>query len=495
MRAGLLVLLIVGIAGATRVPAQDDCGRVEPLSTERDASFRALDEVRLVLDPYDRYLEGTLTSLDRMRAPNGLIVDKVQAVRDPDGRLRYEVLNPNTSPTNIGLDLLIQLELLGDPRRKAEASANIARMVETLENLPRHPDSGLYYSWYEASSGEPRQKNVSSVDNIHLALALWAAAKSAPGEVSKRRAEKLFGQFDFSAFLDRKTGLIGGNLQHQTKEGRESWFLEPWTYSNFGAEARSIYSLSHGLGLMREAGSKAVIDGAPANLKVEVARTPEGEVLRTWDGGAFQLLLPRLLIREDQYSPAMRSYFKNYGQHVLAQQKRESIPVPAAYSACNFGVDDEPSRFAGVPSYVGKAGSPGLVSADHEEFRDKAHRRDWDRVVTPHAIILAATTNPPAFAGPLASAEAVGRDEKLYDREVGWMDGVHVHHEHRGKVIPVQLSLDQSMIALSLLEMKSKDNRTSASRLLESDPAVRSRIHSFYSAMESRLATAAVRSK
>jgi hypothetical protein len=472
---------------------------------ERSGSLRALDGVRRSLAPqaldaeqseqYSRYLEGTLTSLDRMRSPNGLIVDKVQAVRAPDGAIRYEVLNPNTSPTNIGLDLLIQLELLGDPRRSGDASRNLARTIETLEKMPRHPETGLYYSWYEAGSAEPRQKNVSSVDNVHLALALWAASKSAPDAKSKARAERLFQKMDFSEFLDARTGLIGGNLQHQLRDGKETWFREPWNYSNYGAEARSIYSLSHGLGLMRKAGSDSVLENAPKNLKVEIARTSEGEVLRTWDGGAFQLMLPRLLIREDQYSPGMGRIFQNYGAHVLAQQKRESLPVPAAYSACNFGVDDEPARFSGVPSYVGKAGTPGLVSADHQEFRDAAHRKDWDRVVTPHAVFLAAATNPAAFSAPLRKAERVGADEKLYDREVGWMDGVHVRHEHRGKVIPVQLSLDQSMIALSLLEMRAPDNRTTASRLLGADPMVHSRLQSFYSAMEPRLSGSAARSE
>jgi hypothetical protein len=499
-RCGFSLILVIGLIGCGFFAQADQpCSASASVSPENDASIRAVYDIRRALPPqsldraqtaqYDRYLEGTLASLDRMRMPNGLIVDKVQAIPGENGRIRYETLNANTSPTNMGLDLLIQLELLRDPARNRQAAANLLRMIGTLEKMQRHPETGLYYSWYEAENAQPKQRNVSSVDNIHLALALWAASKSAPDEESRRRAERLFQKMDFSAFLDEKTGLIGGNLQFQMKDGKETWFREPWNYSNFGAESRSIYGLTHALGLMRKKGSEAVLEKSPKNIRVEVARTPDGEILRTWDGGAFQLLLPRLLIREDQYSPSMQKFFRNYADHVLAQRERESIPLPASYSACNFGVDDEPERFSGVPSYVGKAGSPALVSADHQEFRGESHRKDWDRVVTPHAIFLAAATNPGAFSNSLSKAEKLGSQDRLYEPEVGWMDGIHVRQEHRGKVIPVQLSLDQSMIALSLLEMKSSDNRTSPSRLLESDPQVRSRLGQYYSAMEPRLAS------
>ena len=113
------------------------------------------------------YLSATLNSLEQMRGQNSLLVDTVWVENQGAGGVSVVVLNPDTSPTNIAVDLLIQAEL--------EKADKVAAIVQTLEHLRYHQETGLYFSRYTTSDRESKVTDwsVSSIDNLHLALALW----------------------------------------------------------------------------------------------------------------------------------------------------------------------------------------------------------------------------------------------------------------------------------------------------------------------------------
>ncbi|HUP57099.1 MAG TPA: hypothetical protein VM598_06580 [Bdellovibrionota bacterium] len=432
---------------------------------------------------YERYLADTLQSLERMRHPvTGLVADRILVTQGE--RVGVEIENSNTSPSNIALDLLVQLGRLAPEADPAPSLRNLEAALSSIEALPYHRETGLFFSWY--STGPERAvavRDVSSIDNVHLALALWTLARQATVPGLARRAGILFSRMDFSIYHDPITGLMGGNLRF----GDGRWTLEAYRFANLGSEARSIYALVPALGLMRSRMAPGLASRAVTALKAEVAHG----ILRTWDGGAFQLLLPQVLLNEDRYSERLPLSFERYSRHVIAEGLGAGSPVPAAHSACSFGVDCDPA-FSGVPAYHGKAGSPSLVSSGHAELGQPEYRRLWDLVFTPHAAVLAAIGDPVSQGRALGAAEAIvgPGGVPLYVPGLGFMDGLHVGGDYRGRVVPVQLSLDQGMIALALEQILSADGLGPSGRALAGDPRASGRLRRYYALIDQKIAGA-----
>ncbi len=435
------------------------------------------------------YRKDTEESLDRMRNPaTGLVRDKILVADGIGGPTTAKILNPNTSATNIGLDLLNQLAALENPETAKLARKNLGLVLTSLEAMKFHRESGLFFSWYSTEKGlRAVVKDVSSVDNVHLALALWTIRKTLPGTALARRAGKLFERMDFSVFFDAPESLLWGNLKYAGGK----WTPEAYHFSNFGSEARTIYALAAGLGLIKKSSDPAFAEKAIAALTMESYVWRDGEklrpILRTWDGGAFQLLLPKLLLNEEVYSEELAKGFANYADYVLSEGERLHYPVPAAFSASNFGIDGS-MRFGEVPSYVGRSGSLDLVSTAHVEAKNPEDRALWSSCFTPHAAILASTAAPGKFAETLRKMETLGQGgERLYVPGYGFMDGYHVTGPYAGKVVPVVLSLDQGMIALSLAQVKAADGFGPSGRALWNDPIVRERLRAFYRLVDEKL--------
>lgn len=202
--------------------------------------------------------------------------------------------------------------------------------------------------------------------------------------------------------------------------------------------------------------------------------------------GAFQLLLPKLLINEEQYSPELTKSFSNFSRYVIAEGQRQQLEVPAAHSASNYGVDI--GAFTRVSAYEGKARSPALVSTNHTDITDPVKRKHWDIVFTPHAAIIAATSNPAEMAPLLAKTERLRSGQNLvYRTGFGFMDGYHLKGEYTGQVVPVQLSLDQGMIALAIEQIRSPEGFGTTGRLLHKNEKVRARLEEFYDLLDKKI--------
>ncbi len=428
---------------------------------------------------FAKYQRDTQAGLELMRnVETGLLRDKIQILQKPDGKFETKILNNNTSPTNIALDLINQM---ANPK-------TLIQVLATLTKVAFHEDTGLFYSWY--STGKDLQvinNDVSSVDNIHLALALWTIKETYPDTRQGRQAATLFNRMNFSAFYDASTGLIGGNLRH----ANGSWTLDAYRFSNLGSEARSIYSLAWALDLLKTPSDLKFPQKAVNALTAEFLPWNNGgtikNILRTWNGGAFQLLLPKLLLNEELYSSILADSFKNYAQYILKEGQRLNYPVPAAHSASNFGVEGE-ATFNEVPSYEGNSGSPELVSTTNVDINAPVSRDLWAAVFTPHAAMMAATADPTAYGPVFLKMEKLGLDSNvLYQKGAGFLDGYHVKGTYNGKVVPVQLSLDQGMIALALDQMTSRDGMSASGRALLANKQVRARLTGFYQLLDQKL--------
>lgn len=420
--------------------------------------------------PINAYLKDTLNSLESMRGENGFLVDTIW-VRSAK---TIEVLNPDTSPTNIAVDLLIQAEL--------GQIDKVERVLETLANVEFHKPTGLFFSRYTTN---PRSRvtdlAVSSIDNMHLALALFTIQESFRDTRSGALAKQLFERMNFSVYYDPRSGLIGGNLRHS----QGAWIKEEYNFSYFGSEARILYSAGWALGLFRDYSDQPdFLKKSLAALDVEIHRSHEGDLLKLWDGSAFQLLFPMMFIGEENYSSRMKEIFIATGNFMIADGRRRGLPFPAAHSAGRASISENDQE----PAYKDKAGNHALISSRNSDQFNPSMKHLWDTTFTPYALFMAASLNPNKFAGILGEAQkAAWKDNRLYVDGMGWMDGIHVSGPHKGQVVSAQLSLNQGMIALSLLRMRANDKMNLSSRALFENPEIRKRLQEFYRAFDDRL--------
>lgn len=138
-------------------------------------------------------------------------------------------------------------------------------------------------------------------------------------------------------------------------------------------------------------------------------------LLRLWDGGAFQRLLPQLLLNEPVYSSALASTSRNYSDYLIAEGRRLGTPGLSFHSASRYGYDNN-GAFTQVPAYEGKAGSPDLVSTDHVDINNPKQRALWNQVMTPHAAFLAATNDPNGYATIIANMKTLRSGSNLMYR-------------------------------------------------------------------------------
>lgn len=437
------------------------CQRIFELSTPDSNNVKIED-----------YLQSTLTSLEAMRGLNGLLADTI-AVKNINGETRVSrVINLNTSPTNIAIDLLVQGEL--------GSLKNVARIVSTLKSLDYHKDSGLFFSRYAAdSTSRVADYSVSSVDNFHLALALWTIKESFSGSQIGQEAEKLFDRMDFSVYLDEASGLIGGNLKYQNG----AWIKEQYNYSNLGSEARSLYSAGWALGLFKNKQmDEFQVLRSLKSTKAEVFQSGEGPILKLWDGAAFQLFFPKIFIGEDNYSPILKNMFENASRYMVSEGKRRGMPVPASHSPVRRSANE-----TGRIVYQDKVGHRDLISADNKDIFNPAHNKHWDQIFAPYALFMAATSDVSVIFHFSKIEDVKTGGNSLYSKQMGWMDALVLTGDKTSRVVNVQESLNQGMIALSLLEIQSKDHMSLSARALFKNPLIRKRMNFYYKNFDIKL--------
>ena len=131
-----------------------------------------------------KYAADTWKSFVAMTDPaTGLPADNIAGNLDPATRSGF------TSPTNIGAYLWSTVAardtgLIG----KREARHRMAQTLDSIADLERHEDSGMFYNWYDPAtgaklrifptSGDTIKPFLSSVDNGWLATGLLLAARA-----------------------------------------------------------------------------------------------------------------------------------------------------------------------------------------------------------------------------------------------------------------------------------------------------------------------------
>lgn len=431
------------------------------------------------------YLGDTLQSLEYMRGANGLVKDTI-------GK-SLEGLNDNTSPTNIAIDLLIQTELISQNQNhnhnSAKAQKNISRILATLQKLQRHKTSGLFFSWYGTDQNSAvTGPNVSSIDNMHLALALWTIKETFPRTVIAQKAEALLAPMDFSMFYDEASGLIGGNFSYVAEGKRGKWVRDAYHFSNLGSEARILYSAGWALGFFKKHTDQSdFVQRAFQSLQAEVTPTAQGPLLKLWDGSAFQLFFPKMFIGEEAVSPTLKKMYQASGDFMIAEGLRRHLSVPAAHSpGVNRVVKETSGQLTSL--YNDKAGNKDLVSSGNHDVLNEVLEKNWDGTFTPYALFMAATSNPAKFLPLFEKMQKIrSGDDSLYLPGLGWMDGLHISGELSGQVVPAQLAVNQGMIAMSLLQMQSPDGLSASGRAIHNNPQVQERIKIFYELFDQKL--------
>ena len=458
VRLGLTLSISLGF-WAYASPAPISC---EPFLAPKSGISRASDDFRM-----STYLTDTLASLEAMRGLNGLLADTIMVTVNDSGLPLVEVLNPDTSPTNIAVDLLIQAE-------KSNVR-NLSKIIKTLSQLEYHQQTGLFFSRYTTDSKSTiTDFAVSSIDNLHLAIALFTIQEKFPQREIGRRARQMFARMNFSVFYEPTSGLIGGNLRHANGQ----WFKEEYNFTHFGSEARLLYSAGWALGLFRDYGTgEELAQKSIAAIKFEMVPYGEDELLKLWDGSAFQLFFPMIFMAEQKYSPRMKSVFSATADLMISEGVRRGLGVPAAHSAGRASIHDGTQE----PTYKDKAGDRSLVSADNNDLNDPRLSKSWDSTFAPYALFMAAAIDPDKFKSTWRNLETISSGgNRLYVRGMGWMDGLHVSGPYKGQVVPAQLALNQGMIALSLLQMQSADGMNVGARAMFENPQVHARLSRFY---------------
>ena len=455
-------------------------------ATAENSCIRVFEKSsRNVSDSTKEYLSSTLFSLEKMRGQNGLVKDAVIIRRAPSGKVRVETLNPDTSPTNIAVDLLIQIELIQrDPKNSANFST-LNQIIETLENVPHHQQTGLFYSRYTTETRtQVTDRNVSSIDNLHLALALWTLKETLTATALSQRAEGLLKRMDFSAYYDPASGLIGGNLRYEN----EVWIRESYNFANLGSEARALYILGPALGLFRKVNTdEAFFRRALSALKIEMVGAGDVAALRLWDGAAFQLFFPKIFINEELYSPRFRQMFVRAGDLMVEEGHRRGLATPAAHSP-SFVFNESTSSSLSEFRYKDKTGNLVVVSTDARDQHDTTLAMEWESTFTPYALFMAATSNPSRILPLFHGIESLGSgNSKLYDRVFGWMDAYHLEGNYTNQAVPVQLALNQGMIALSLMQIGSVDGLSPSGRALWRNAEIRTTLAMFYQLLDQKL--------
>jgi hypothetical protein len=152
------------------------------------------------------YAEGTWHSFEAMVEPTtGLVADNIEGDLDPATRSAY------TSPTNIG-GYLWSTVVARDLRiiDRQEAYERMSQTLETVAQLERHEDSGMFYNWYDPKTlevlriwpddGSTVYPFLSSVDNGWLAAALMVVGSAEPR--LRQETDAIFETMDFGFYFD-----------------------------------------------------------------------------------------------------------------------------------------------------------------------------------------------------------------------------------------------------------------------------------------------------
>jgi hypothetical protein len=482
-RRGLVATVALTLV-LTGAPAGHAAGRNVPVATR--------DPLSVGGQLADRWVADTWRSMVAMVVPRtGIPADNIDGDLRPTSRAAY------TSPTNVASYIwsAIAVGRLG-VITGAERDTRIGQVLDALALLPRHPDSGMYYNWYDPATlellrtwpvdGSAVHPFVSSVDNAWLATALMIVRNAVPA--LRTRAEALLAPMDFGFFYDAgargpdvPAGLMRGGFWVDPPPGCATAgnyrgrgpdvFYTCHTYGAFASETRMISYVAISLGQvppahyfapwrtfpatcdwswqeMRPVGQDRTYLGVPV---YEGAYRYRGlQFVPTWGGDMFEALMPDLFVPESAWGPD--SWARNHPVYVRGQIAHGLDD--AKYGHWGFSPASDPAggyREYGVDAMGLDSGGytsdqertsvdPGFEGCREAQPEPTAY---GDGVVTPHAVFLAMRYAPAESLAELARLRA---EFDSYGPG-GFYDSVAVRS---GRVAHRYLALDQGMILAAL---------------------------------------------
>ena len=432
-----------------------------------------------------RYAADTWQSFAAMVDPaTGLASDNIGGDLEPADRSAF------TSPTNIGAYLWStivarEVRLIS----AGEASGRIAQTLDTLARLEIHEPSGMYYNWYDPSTGQKLTTwpvvgstvypFLSSVDNGWLATALVIVKDEVPELAAPAGA--LLNRMDFGYYYDPAVLQIRGgfwvvpppecSVAGNYRGGADVYYTchhygafntEPRIASYLGIAAGQIPP-EHYFGTWRTFPPEGCAWDWTEQRAVGEWRTYLGvrlfegayryrgmQLVPTWGGSMFEALMVPLFVPEDEWGK--QSWAINHPTYVQAQI--EHGLDEAGYGYWGFSPSNNPA--GGYREYgVDPIGmEPNGYTSDQErttvdygygECRpaQPPPAAYGQGVVTPHASFIALRY---AQDDALLNLANLRRDFDAYGPG-GFYDAVNVA---TGQVSKRYLALDQGMIMAAL---------------------------------------------
>jgi len=489
------VAVTMGTAAVPTAPAQADRSSVQAEPQAKKKSAKPRDRAIL-----RRYARDTWRSMDAMTdKQSGLPADNVGGTLLAGSRSEF------TSPTNIGAYLwstVVARDL--DFISGSDARQRMRRTLNTVAGLENHGPSGMFYNWYNPStgaklriwpeSGDELDPFLSSVDNAWLATALLLTSRAEPALAKK--ADAIRDRMDFGFYYNEKENeLSGGQIRggfwdEQPKDtaavkgnyrgrGPDVWYTGHH-YGAFNTEPRMASYLGiaegqiprkHYFGTHRTfqnencdyswTETKAVGEWDEyLGMRVFEGALPYRgvNIVPTWGGSMFEALMVPLFVPEEKWGK--RSWGVNHPLYVEAQIKHGLRE--ADYGCWGFSPSNNPA--GGYREYgVDQLGlQPEGYNSDQERTTvDQAYgdcregspapTEYGDGVVTPHASFLALRYK---HNKAMKNLQAIKTSFDAYGRG-GFYDAVAVRS---GQVSKKYLSLDQGMIMAALGNELAGDN-------------------------------------
>jgi hypothetical protein len=471
--AAVLALTAVAGSGAAAAPSPKPPGSAE----------------EAVLSGYARR---TWASFVAMVDPaTGLPSDNIGGSLRPASRSKY------TSPTNIAMYFwsTISARHLG-LISAADARQRVALTLQTLARLDVHDQSGMFYNWYNPSTGEvlrtwPENGDrvypfLSSVDNGWLGAGLLMVANDMPELATPAHA--VLDRMDFGFYYDPlargsdvPAGLIRGGFWDEPppgcsvtgnyRGGGPDVYYTCHHYGAFNTEPRIASYLGIGFGQIPPAhyfagwrtfpdtcdwgwaeqkplGQWETYMGVPVFEGTYEYR--DMHMVPTWGGSVFEALMVPLVVPEETWGP--RTWGRNHP--LTVQAHIEHGLSEAGYGYWGFSPSSNP--FGGYREYGvdpvgmepnGYTTDPERTTVDYGFGECRPAQPPpasyGDGVVTPHASFLALRYAPEAS---LANLAALRENFDAYGPG-GFYDAVAVRS---GTVAKRYLALDQGMIMAAI---------------------------------------------
>ncbi|MFA5322359.1 MAG: methyltransferase domain-containing protein, partial [Smithella sp.] len=303
-----------------------------------------------------------------------------------------------TSTTNIGTYILcvvaaIKMGFIG-LKEGYDRINNTIKTVEKILLTPGQSYKGHLYNWYSID-GQPRQiweRHISTIDNGNFAGFLIAAARGlaeaerlaiaggkqllAGSANLRERITKIFDDMDFGILYDDEAGLLHRDADIENKDGEEVFTVRAGHYNLIMSEARLAYMVAIMKGDI-PAESWLNLGGKIKNIGV----INDALLLQSWSGTGMELLMPRLLAKENQDTllgqaemQAVRIMMRNALAGGTLWGKSETAAVPTARYAGSEDVyaaigDEELAidrEFTGMPVTTWYASAMAASLVPHE---------------------------------------------------------------------------------------------------------------------------------